>query len=130
VHDDRLRSIVPLFGGGDTYVETLDETLAYVAEHRPTTEELLGWHRGHFAGVSSGDSIERRVGYLRAVGFLEQRDGTWSLGPRDILPGVNAGASHTVGMPVNHRHQNLWFWLAHETKSRERWQWVSTLETL
>ncbi len=33
----------------------------------------------------------------------------------DILPGVNAGASHTVGMPVSRR---------------QRWQWVSTLEPL
>jgi putative restriction endonuclease len=81
VHDDRLRSIVPLFGGGDAYVETLDETLAYVAEHRPTTEELLGWHRRHFRRVSSADSIERRVGYLRAVGFLTRANDTWSLGP-------------------------------------------------
>jgi putative restriction endonuclease len=80
VYDDRLRSIVPLFGGGGAYVETLDDTLAYVDEYGPTTEDLVGWHRGHFSRVSSADSIMRRVRYLHAVGFLEQIDETWSLG--------------------------------------------------
>jgi putative restriction endonuclease len=81
LHDDRLRSIVPLFGGGDTYVETLNDTLAYVDEYEPTTEDFVGWHRGHFSRVSSADSIMRRVRYLHAVGFLNQTDETWMLGP-------------------------------------------------
>lgn len=77
---DPARSIVPMFGGGTQYVETLDMILEYVEEHTPTTEELVGWHRGHFHNVSSRDSIMRRVAYLRNVGFLEEADGLWHLG--------------------------------------------------
>lgn len=67
---DRLRSIVPMFGGGTQYVETLDAILEFVETHHPTTDELIGWHRGNFANVSSRDSIMRRVSYLQQVGFL------------------------------------------------------------
>ena len=67
---DRLRSIVPMFGGGTRYVETLDAILAFVEAHQPTSDELVGWHRGSFQNVSSRDSIMRRVSYLQQVGFL------------------------------------------------------------
>lgn len=45
---DRLRSIVPMFGGGTHYIETLDAILEFVASHTPTTDGLVGWHRGTF----------------------------------------------------------------------------------
>lgn len=61
---DRLRSIVPMFGGGTRYVETLDAMLEFVSDHRPTTDELVGWHRGSFSNVSSRESIMRQVAYL------------------------------------------------------------------
>lgn len=77
---DRLRSIVPMFGGGTHYVETLDRTLEFVEDHRPTTDELVGWHRGSFANVSSRDSILRRVDYLEDAGFLQQSNDHWELG--------------------------------------------------
>ena len=77
---DRLRSIVPMFGGGTRYVETLDAILEFVETHHPTTDELLGWHRGTFANVSSRDSIMRRVSYLEQVGFLRQEDDRWVIG--------------------------------------------------
>ena len=77
---DRLRSIVPMFGGGTRYVETLDSILEFVGTHRPTTDELLGWHRGTFVNVSSRDSIMRRVSYLEQVGFLRQEDKRWVIG--------------------------------------------------
>jgi putative restriction endonuclease len=76
---DRLRSIVPMFGGATSYVETLDRILAYVAAHNPTTDDLVGWHRGQFANVSSRDSILRRLRYLEDVGFLREAGDTWSL---------------------------------------------------
>jgi len=77
---DRLRSIVPMFGGGTRYVETLDAILEFVTDHHPTTAELVGWHRGTFERVSSRKSIMRRVSYLQQVGFI-QRDGEqWILG--------------------------------------------------
>lgn len=78
---DRLRSIVPMFGGGTRYVETLDAILAFVETHHPTTDELVGWHRGTFTNVSSRDSIMRRVRYLEQVGFLQQERTGWELGP-------------------------------------------------
>ena len=77
---DRLRSIVPMFGGGARYVETLDLILDFVDSHRPTTDELVGWHRGSFSNVSSRGSIMRRVSYLQQVGFLSQVNEHWTLG--------------------------------------------------
>jgi putative restriction endonuclease len=78
---ERLRSIVPMFGGGTSYVETLDAILGFVDEHQPTTDELVGWHRGTFARVSSRDSILRRVDYLEDVGFIRRAGDHWQLGP-------------------------------------------------
>ena len=77
---DRLRSIVPMFGGATRYVETVDDICEFVGEHQPTTDELVGWYRGTFTNVSSRDSIMRRVRYLQQVGFLEQEGGFWRLG--------------------------------------------------
>jgi len=77
---DRLRSIVPMFGGGTNYVDTLDAIIEFVGGYNPTSDELVGWHRGTFANVSSRDSIMRRVSYLQQVGFLRQADDQWELG--------------------------------------------------
>ncbi len=77
---DRLRSIVPMFGGATSYVDTLDAIIEFVEGYNPATDELVGWHRGTFANVSSKDSIMRRVSYLQQVGFLHQPDGHWELG--------------------------------------------------
>lgn len=79
---ERLRSIVPMFGGATSYVETLDTILAFVDEHEPTADELIGWHRGTFDRVSSRNSILRRVDYLEDVGFLTQDDDQWVLGSK------------------------------------------------
>lgn len=38
---NRLRSIVPMFGGGTHYVDTLDSILEFVDSHQPTTDDLL-----------------------------------------------------------------------------------------
>jgi len=69
-----------MFGGATQYVETLHAILDFVESHQPTTDELVGWHRGSFANVSSQDSILRRVTYLRKVGFLHQANDHWNLG--------------------------------------------------
>jgi len=69
-----------MFGGGEQYVTTLDAILAFVDAHQPTTDELVGWHRGSFVNVSSRDSIMRRVSYLQQVGFLHQTNEHWNLG--------------------------------------------------
>lgn len=78
---EQLRSIVPMFGGATSHVETLDEIIEYVNAQRPTTDELVGWHRGRFERVSSRDSILRRCDYLEDVGFLEIHADEWDLGP-------------------------------------------------
>ncbi len=80
MQSDRLRSIVPMFGGATQYVDTLDAILAFVTQHQPTTDELVGWHRGSFANVSSRESIIRRVTYLQQAGFLDHRSNHWVLG--------------------------------------------------
>jgi putative restriction endonuclease len=69
-----------MFGGGTRYVETLDAVIAFVEAHQPTSDELVGWHRGSFQNVSSRDSILRRVSYLQQVGFLRQTNDHWDLG--------------------------------------------------
>jgi putative restriction endonuclease len=58
----------------------LNAILEFVASHHPTTDELVGWHRGTFERVSSRESIMRRVSYLQQVGFIEQDDREWVLG--------------------------------------------------
>jgi putative restriction endonuclease len=63
-----------MFGGATNYVATLDVILEFVESHNPTTDELVGWHRGTFKQVSSRDSIMRRVSYLQQVGFIRQDD--------------------------------------------------------
>jgi len=78
---DRLRSIVPMFGGATNYVKTLNAILEYVDDQQPTPDELIGWHRGHFERVSSRDSIQRRIDYLEDVGFIERDGHHWRLGP-------------------------------------------------
>lgn len=82
--ENRLRSIVPMFGGATKYVETLDSVLEFVASYEPTTDELVGWHRGTFANVSSRESIMRRVSYLQQVGFLQREADQWNLGHAGI----------------------------------------------
>ena len=77
---NRLKSIVPMFGGGASYVETLDAILEYVESSQPTKDELLGWHQGTFENVSSRKSIMRRLTYLERVGFLREEDNQWELG--------------------------------------------------
>jgi len=69
-----------MFGGGARYVETLDSILEYVETTQPSTDELVGWHRGAFENVSSRDSITRRITYLQQVGFLRRVDDEWELG--------------------------------------------------
>lgn len=76
---DRLRSIVPMFGGSTNYVQTLEAILEFVDSHQPTTDELVCWHRGTFPAVSSRDSIMRRVSYLEQAGFLTQTNGSLHL---------------------------------------------------
>lgn len=79
--ENRLRSIVPMFGGATKYVDTLDSIVEFVASYEPATDELVGWHRGTFTNVSSRESIMRRVSYLQQVGFLQREDDQWNLGP-------------------------------------------------
>lgn len=76
---DRIRSMVPLFGGGDSYVDTLNRTLRYIASVEPTHEELIEWHREEFANVDSQESIERRLRYIQNLGFIEEDSSGWHL---------------------------------------------------
>jgi len=91
---DRLRSIVPMFGGGTRYVETLDAVLEFVIDHQPATDELVGWHRGSFERVSSRESIMRRVAYLQQAGFVRQENDYWVLGDagREYVQQYDMGA--------------------------------------
>lgn len=76
----RNRSIVPMFGGGTNYVDTLDRVLSIVDAMEPTTSELVNWHRKTFSNVSSRTSIMRRVNYLAQMEFLTETENGWKLG--------------------------------------------------
>lgn len=69
-----------MFGGATQYVETVETILAYIESHNPTTDELVGWHRGTFENVSSRESILRRVQYLEQVGFIAGQQNHWKVG--------------------------------------------------
>jgi hypothetical protein len=43
--ETRLKSIVPMFGGGTYYVTTLNFLLNFINSHQSTTDELIKWHR-------------------------------------------------------------------------------------
>jgi putative restriction endonuclease len=75
MHSDRQRSIIPMFGGGYNFVETLMAIVRFVNEADPTTERLGRCHRDRFARASSADSITRRMRSLESVGFLSKRGG-------------------------------------------------------
>lgn len=79
MQDERIRSMVPMFGGSNNYVETLDQIVSYVAAAGPTHTDLIEWHRDQFARVSSAYSIERRLDYLQNVGFIERTGKHWNL---------------------------------------------------
>jgi len=69
---DRLRSIVPMFGGGTRYVETLDAVLEFVTDHQPTTDELAGVaSRFVFECVESG--VDHAAGDVSAAGRVRTR---------------------------------------------------------
>jgi len=52
-----------MFGGGTSFVETLEAIVRFVDEAEPSTDRLVQWHRDRFARVSSGASVMRRVRY-------------------------------------------------------------------
>jgi hypothetical protein len=71
--------------------------------------------------------------FIIAGAYLQRENMQYVVTTGDILPVVNDRASHTVGMPVSRRPQNGFAVLMGCTRrptSRERWQWVSTLETV
>ena len=59
-----------MFGGGTSFVETLEVIVRFVDEAEPTTDRLVRWHRDRFAGVSSATWVMRRVSYLENLDFL------------------------------------------------------------
>jgi len=81
-----------MFGGGTSYAETLMRVLQFVGEAEPKTNRLIEWHRDLFEDVSSADSITYKLSYLKSVGFLDQMDDVWTLGPlgTDVIAGDRA----------------------------------------
>jgi len=59
-----------MFGGGNSFVETLEAIVQFVDEGEPSTSRLVQWHRDLFARVSSATSVMRRVRYIEIVNFL------------------------------------------------------------
>lgn len=119
--DNRIRSMVPLFGGGDRYVETLNQTLRYVAAEEPTHEELIEWHRGEFANVESQKSIERRLRYIQNLDFIQQAGDRWTLADagRRYLPNQDREVLFDIMAERNVGLQSLLFELAHRPMTIE-----------
>lgn len=72
---------MPLFGGGDAYLETLGRVLGFVEMASPDREMLIEWFKTSFPNVSSDDSITRRITFLQALQFITTEEGTITLGP-------------------------------------------------
>lgn len=76
----RLGRILSRFGGATSYQEKVDEVFEFVNDHRPTTDELVGWHRGTFAQeniaieVTRWDRQEYREAFQEAGLFVAERD--------------------------------------------------------
>jgi len=92
MYPDRLRSIVPMFGGGDSFVETLEAIVRFVDEAEPSTDRLVQWHRDRFARVSSAASVMERVRDLESVALLDG-DGDEPLDERGLILGEIVGIS-------------------------------------
>lgn len=72
---------MPLFGGQEAYVDTLERVLKFVEMANPDKQKLVQWFKTSFSNVSSDDSIGRRITFLTSVGFLEQESLKFRPGP-------------------------------------------------
>jgi putative restriction endonuclease len=72
---------MPLFGGQEAYVDTLERVLKFVEMANPDKEKLVQWFKISFSNVSSDDSIGRRITFLTSVDFLEQEGKGFRPGP-------------------------------------------------
>lgn len=107
--------MVPLFGGGDQYVETLNRTLRFVAANEPAHNDLVEWHREQFANVESQESIERRLRYIQNLGFIQETAAGWTLDKagRRYLPNQDREVLFDIMAERNVGLQSLLFELAH-----------------
>lgn len=71
---------MPLFGGQEAYVDTLERVLKFVEMANPDKQKLTQWFKTSFSNVSSDNSIGRRITFLTSVDFLEQEDGKFRPG--------------------------------------------------
>lgn len=78
---DNVKIALPLFGGGTAYVQTLSRVLEFVYMNNPDKNELINWFKASFAQVSSEDSIDRRITFLKSTDFLMQNENGYTLGP-------------------------------------------------
>lgn len=72
---------MPLFGGQDAYVETLEQVLKFTNMANPDKQKLIQWFKISFADVESDDSIGRRISFLTTVNFLKNNDNIFEPGP-------------------------------------------------
>lgn len=78
---EKIDVAMPLFGGGDAYLETLGQILDFVEVASVDKRELIQWFKTNFPNVSSDNSISRRISFLQSLQFITTDDGTISVGP-------------------------------------------------
>lgn len=76
----RVNIALPLFGGADAYLDTLESILSFVDMANPSETELLSWFKNEFPNVESDYSINRRLSFLKTMNFLRESD-AYHLGP-------------------------------------------------
>ncbi|WP_224268520.1 hypothetical protein [Haloprofundus salinisoli] len=77
---EKIEVAMPLFGGGDAYLETLKRVLEFVEMASPEEQKLIQWFKTSFSNVSSDYSIHRRLQFLQSLRFIAEEDGVFTLG--------------------------------------------------
>jgi len=73
--ENKIRSIWPLPGGVDSYIETLNQLLDRIFEKTTTREDMVDWFVKSFDNVSSRKTANGYLSVPKNMGLIDFRDG-------------------------------------------------------
>ena len=79
IDSEKSRSIWPLPGGIDSYVETLNEFLAEVSKGNNTKKGLINWYLDNFENVTSEGTTQGYINVPKNMGLTRFEKGVYSL---------------------------------------------------
>ncbi|MFZ5554992.1 MAG: restriction endonuclease [Bacteroidota bacterium] len=79
IDSEKSRSIWPLPGGIDSYVETLNEFLAEVSNGNNTKKGLIKWYLDNFENVTSEGTTQGYINVPKNMGLTRFEKGVYSL---------------------------------------------------